>query len=118
MIITIKLSSFGFNISDGQYKKALASNHSENMKITHYPTWIEYFGWVYFFGGFLAGPTCEYMDYSRFIHDKTPRHTLRPALCEVAKSLFFIAALVYFAPTFNYFEALKPEWSATSFAYK
>jgi lysophospholipid acyltransferase len=115
MIVTIKLTSFGFNISDGQRmtkeeEKKLLTPHNEQMVIELYPTWIEYFGWIYFFGGFLAGPTCEYMDYHRFIHDKTKRNTFRPALKVFLKSLVFIVILVSFGTTFNYFAALKSEW--------
>jgi lysophospholipid acyltransferase len=121
MIITIKLSSFGFNVLDGDHKtdKKL-TNHTEQMKITQYPTLLQYFGWLFYFAGFLAGPTCEYMDYLRLVEQKrtSPLNEWIPALKRFSKSCFFIALLVFLAPTFNYFQALKPEWALHSFWYK
>ncbi|KAI9266575.1 MBOAT, membrane-bound O-acyltransferase family-domain-containing protein [Phascolomyces articulosus] len=65
MVAIIKLSSFGFNITDGRSNNATTA-YNERMKIVHYPSLIEFFGWICFFGGFLVGPTSEYMDYYRY----------------------------------------------------
>lgn len=118
MIITIKLSSYGFNVTDGRMTQLTA--HNEQMKISEYPTLIQYFGWLFYFAGFLTGPSCEYMDYLRLVESKrtSPLNETGPALKRFIKSCFFIVALIYLAPTFNYFQALKPEWSSHSFWYK
>lgn len=123
MIITIKLSSYGFNVLDGRQmtnKKKVLTSHTQQMKIEQYPTLLQYFGWLFYFAGFLAGPTCEYMDYKRLVEEKrvAPLNEWYPALKRFAKSFFFIALLVTLAPTFNYFEALKPAWKLKSFWYK
>jgi lysophospholipid acyltransferase len=119
MIITIKLSSYGFNVLDGQLTNQ-KSSHAQQMKIEHYPTLLQYFGWVFFFAGFLAGPTCEYMDYLRFVESppSVRINTWSPALKRCGKSFIFIACLVYLAPTYNYFEALKPAWQSKTFMEK
>lgn len=118
MIITIKLSSYGFNVIDGRMTNL--TPHNEQMKISEYPTLIQYFGWLFYFAGFLAGPSCEYMDYIRLVESKrtSPLNESVPALKRFTKSFLFIAALIYLAPTFNYFQALKPEWALKSFWYK
>ncbi|KAI7903072.1 MBOAT, membrane-bound O-acyltransferase family-domain-containing protein [Cokeromyces recurvatus] len=113
MIITIKLSSYGFSRMDG-FTNDPISTHSEKMKIVHEPTLLQYFGWIFFFSGFLTGPSCEYMDYIHFI-EMTPERqgsssSWMPALRRLVKSLIFISIIVSFGSTFNYFEALKPEW--------
>lgn len=124
MIITIKLSSYGFNVLDGRMiggkQKRPLTSHSQQMKIEQYPTLLQYFGWLFYFAGFLAGPTCEYMDYIRLTESKriSPLNEWYPALKRFAKSSFFIGLLVTLAPTFNYFEALKPAWVLKSFWYK
>lgn len=120
MIITIKLSSYGFNVLDGRVTEKKLTPHTEQMKIVQYPTLLQYFGWVFYFAGFLAGPSCEYMDYIRLTEEKrtSPLNEWYPALKQFLKSFLFIAGLVFLAPTFNYFEALKPEWSHHSFWYK
>ena len=67
MVAIIKSSSFGFNVTDSRIAAASGTTtinaHNKRMKITKYPSLIEYFGWICFFGGFLVDPTSEYMDY-------------------------------------------------------
>ncbi|KAL7312664.1 Lysophospholipid acyltransferase [Mucor circinelloides] len=120
MIITIKLSSYGFNVLDGlPANQNKLSSHTQKMCIVTYPTVLEYYGWVFFFAGFLAGPTCEYMDYIRFISSPEKEYSSKlPALKRLGKSLIFVVFLIFLAPKFNYFEALKPAWKAHSFWYK
>lgn len=118
MILTIKLSSFGFNVLDGRTTTRELSVHDQQMKIVTYPTLIQYFGWVFFFAGFLAGPTCEYMDYIRFVENRVQTTTWYHSLRRFGKSLIFIVAVVYLAPTYNYFGALQSAWVTRSFWYK
>ncbi|KAI8346158.1 MBOAT, membrane-bound O-acyltransferase family-domain-containing protein [Blakeslea trispora] len=117
MILTIKLSSFGFNVLDG--KSANQEQVSTHMKITQYPSLVQFYGWILFFAGFLAGPTCEYMDYIRFVEsDEAPRDSLKPALQRLGKSMVFMVSLVTLAPQYNYFNALEPGFSKLSFPKK
>lgn len=122
MIITIKLSSYGFNVLDGRVttNESQLTDHTRQMKIVGYPTLLQYFGWLFYFAGFLAGPSCEYMDYIRLTEEKriAPLNEWYPALRQFCRSFLFIAGLVFFAPTFNYFQALSPAWSQKSFWYK
>ena len=118
MIITIKLCSYGFNIADHDCDHL--TPHTQQMKIDHYPTLLQYFGWLFYFAGFLAGPTCEYMDYIRLTEEKriAPSGEWKPALKTLAKTGVFILGLVYSSPTFNFFQTLTPEWSKRSFLSK
>lgn len=120
MIITIKLSSYGFNVLDGRMTNEKLTDHTRQMKIEGYPTLLQYFGWLFYFAGFLAGPSCEYIDYIRLTEEKrvAPLNEWYPALRQFCKSFLFIAGLVFLAPTFNYFQALSPAWSQKSFWYK
>jgi hypothetical protein len=71
MILTLKLVSFawsrvdGENVTDGY---ALDTNADENeyrrvRAIPRTPSLLEYFAWVYYFPGVIAGPAFEYNDY-------------------------------------------------------
>ncbi|KAI8069350.1 MBOAT, membrane-bound O-acyltransferase family-domain-containing protein [Gongronella butleri] len=116
MIATIKLTMYGFNVLDGRRQQGLTA-YNEQMKISSYPTLLEYFGWLFFFGGYLVGPSCEYMDYIRFTHldDKARRQLpspAKPALMIVARSLLFIAILVTCGPKYNFDVLLKAEWES------
>lgn len=79
MVITMKLTSFAYNLYDGTAdrknvfmthdNKALAKLYTERKKfaITELPSLLEYFGYVYCFTCLLAGPAFEYQDYVRSI---------------------------------------------------
>ncbi|KAF7721953.1 Lysophospholipid acyltransferase 1 [Apophysomyces ossiformis] len=89
------------------------------MKITQYPSAIEFFGWAFFFGGFLTGPACEFMDYMRFTEagpeEVSKESVWMPAIRSTVKGLFFCAILIKWAPTVNYFAALEPAWEKMPF---
>ncbi|KAI9261139.1 MBOAT, membrane-bound O-acyltransferase family-domain-containing protein [Sporodiniella umbellata] len=119
MILTIKLTSFGFNVMDGrlaQTKKL--SEHDEKMKLTEYPSLVQYFGWIFFFSGFFTGPTIEYMDYVRFTETRVQTKTWTHSGMRLAKSLVFVLALVYLAPDYNYFESIRTPWDWQSLSTK
>lgn len=111
MIATIKLTSFGFNVADGRTKnQALLSSYNKRMKIERYPTFIEFFGWMFFFGGFLVGPTSEYMDYMRFVtmdmfdvkdNKKKLPSAVRQTGWLIIKSLMFVGVIVTVAPSYS-----------------
>jgi hypothetical protein len=88
MVLTMKLSSFGYNYSDGSYvDNALAKNKSVDTKalsdkgkkelnknlriledrkkysLNNLPNVLEYFGYMFCFTCLLAGPAFEYKDY-------------------------------------------------------
>ncbi|KAI8391469.1 MBOAT, membrane-bound O-acyltransferase family-domain-containing protein, partial [Radiomyces spectabilis] len=129
MVLTIKLSSFGFNVLDGRTEDRYLTEYNQRMKIARYPTLIEFFGWAFFFGGFLTGPVCEYMDYIRFTNlplvETAPNEskkpvssnlsTWKPAMFVLTKSIILVIILVLFAPTYNYYAALEPAYLAMPF---
>ncbi|KAI9307635.1 MBOAT, membrane-bound O-acyltransferase family-domain-containing protein [Cunninghamella echinulata] len=124
MIATIKLTMYGFNIWDGRNDKKLPlTDYNNQMKISQYPSVLEFSGWMLFFGGYLVGPACEFMDYLRFVHesqkDKQKRpSSLIPTLTIIAKSLISITILLSCSSKYNFSSMLKPEWQAHSFLKK
>lgn len=79
MILTIKLSSFAYNVYDGVVDLDTISKPQENKlkirvykerlryAITSIPSPLAFFGYVYSFSTFLAGPAFEYADYASVI---------------------------------------------------
>eukprot|EP01117_Protostelium_nocturnum_P011104 TRINITY_DN4032_c0_g1_i1.p1 TRINITY_DN4032_c0_g1~~TRINITY_DN4032_c0_g1_i1.p1 ORF type:complete len:466 (-),score=113.71 TRINITY_DN4032_c0_g1_i1:43-1440(-) len=65
MVLTLKLTSFAFNYYDGNRKGLTAEQEKRSIK--ELPNLLEYFGFVYFFCGFLAGPAIEIREYQKFI---------------------------------------------------
>ncbi|KAG0191069.1 lysophospholipid acyltransferase [Apophysomyces sp. BC1034] len=120
MVLTIKLSSFGWSVHDGRMQDQTGlTEYNQRMKITRFPSAVEFFGWALFFGGFLTGPACEFMDYMRFTNprpeDVSKESVWMPAARSVLKGLFFCSILIKWAPSINYFAALEPAWDKLPF---
>merc|ERR1711968_198365 len=67
MMITIKLCTFAFNVSDGRRAAAALDKRQSRLAIKSLPNILEYFSFIFFYGGFVSGPAFEFMDYKRFI---------------------------------------------------
>ena len=121
MIATIKFASFGFNIADG--RRVAVTNYNKRMKIAPYPSLIEYFGWLCYFGGFLVGPTCEYMDYYRFTNyyfvssDKNIS-PYKPALQKFVSFLVTAWIVAFVGQRYNYFLMLEDDFATLPFYKK
>ncbi|RYY82691.1 hypothetical protein EON63_12865 [archaeon] len=75
MVLTMKLTSFAYNIYDGMYDyntitqanpdKSMERIYSSRKKyaITRLPSLLEFMGYIYCFTCILAGPAFEYKDY-------------------------------------------------------
>ncbi|KAL1921897.1 uncharacterized protein VTP21DRAFT_10539 [Calcarisporiella thermophila] len=114
MVLVMKLTSFAFSVADGNQPAEKLEDFQRDKRITRFPNLIEYFGWIFFYGGFHVGPAVEYSDYDNFIHrtifpptdpktgqkrDVSREGTL-PALLTLAQSIFFIIVLVTIMPLF------------------
>jgi len=73
MILTQKVTSFAWNVSDfgnkakGKFSKARKPKAVDVSKINL----LEYLGFCFFYGGVLVGPTFEYTEYQRFTNLKS-----------------------------------------------
>ncbi|CAO3632774.1 unnamed protein product [Cunninghamella blakesleeana] len=131
MVAVMKLSSFGFNIQDGRQKdKSLIHPFHLRMQISDYPSIISFFGWVFFFGGILAGPTCDYMDYIRLLNlplvetSPTPltekQRQIKLSCWPSVKVVLFkvtimILSLIFIHPTFNFPAILSEKYNSYPF---
>ena len=79
-------------------------------KIDELPTLLEFFGFVYFFGSFLAGPAIHIHDYLNLVNGKTFNDwdkekipsTILPSLKKSLLSLIFLPSfLIVSAKTFD-----------------
>ncbi|CAO3634735.1 unnamed protein product [Cunninghamella echinulata] len=127
MVAIMKLSSYGFNIQDGREKnKSLIHPFHLRMQINTYPSLVSFFGWIFFFGGVLAGPTCDYMDYIRLItlplietSPKTLTEKQRqiklscwnPVKIVLLKVSIMIMGLIFIHPTFNFPAILSDQYN-------
>lgn len=84
MVLTMKLTSFGYNLYDGtadfkrvfaiydpvaQKKLSRVYGDRKKFAIEELPSLLEFFGYIYCFTCILAGPAFEYNDYIRSINE-------------------------------------------------
>lgn len=102
MVLTIKLTSIAFDYFDGRCDPATRSAEQKVRGISKLPGLLEFFGFVYFFPSFLAGPACGFHEYRAFVSGeqfkdcpggRAPSSWL-PTLVQFAYSLFFVPFLV------------------------
>ncbi|RLN98182.1 hypothetical protein BBJ28_00019973 [Nothophytophthora sp. Chile5] len=117
MLLLIKLTSFAFNYHDGVVSEATASVEGDSeqqrrvkqsrkqLAIPTLPSLLEFFGYVYCFTTFLAGPAFEFREYSdaahqsRFVDSRGVQRKVSPmraALSKLAVGLLLMAVLVRF----------------------
>lgn len=67
MILTLKLSSVAINYSDGIVPKEKKTPVMVKNEIHEIPAILPYFGFIFFFPTYLAGPAFEYKDYIKWM---------------------------------------------------
>lgn len=68
MVLVIKCTSLAFNILDGGVDEKDLDQRQRERRVVKTPSLLEYLGYTFWFGGFLAGPSCEYHDYITFVN--------------------------------------------------
>jgi len=134
MILTIKLTSFAYNVSDGD-RLDKCDKEQKKYAVTRMPSLLEFYSFVYYFGGFLAGPAFEFSDYRAFMErsvskDGCPSAWV-PSLTKFVLALVFMGGVmigdmfdVKFMSTDAYwalplFHRLGYQWlSVTMYRYK
>ncbi|KAI3634371.1 hypothetical protein MIR68_007975 [Amoeboaphelidium protococcarum] len=98
MIVTIKVSSFAWNVFDGWNKEdKQAVQDGSRYSIVQYPSLAEYFGFIFFFPTFLCGPSIEFNDFLISIKGLSvpgvqmikTQHVVVPAMMRLLYGVFF-----------------------------
>lgn len=149
MILTIKLTSLAFNIHDGFTISSSENrkNNGQNGHSNHHndsvineimtserilkerksravyetPSPLEYFGYMYFFGGILTGPAFDFVEYSTSVdlskynqHYKDGKKHLPspfyPAIGKLLSSLIFVAVYEFLRPSYPNSLLRNPEF--------
>ncbi|KAG0307284.1 lysophospholipid acyltransferase [Linnemannia gamsii] len=123
MILTMKLTSWAFNVYDGRRNPKELSRYQQEHAITTFPSLLHYLSYVFFFPAVLVGPSFEYMDYIRYIElsqfrdPKTGKiHWPAGRVMASMKSFFFsliaLACLATIGPKLDVLWTLDPAWKA------
>ncbi|KAI8904410.1 MBOAT, membrane-bound O-acyltransferase family-domain-containing protein [Gorgonomyces haynaldii] len=70
MVMVQKLSSFAWSCRDGVMQENKLTPRQKKDRVTEreYPSILEFAGYVFFFPGFLVGPSCSFSDYIQFVN--------------------------------------------------
>lgn len=67
MVLLMKLSSFCWNVADGQLPADHLSEYQKERMLKDVPPILDYAAWVLFFPSLFAGPAFDFADYRRWI---------------------------------------------------
>ncbi|CAH7683268.1 MBOAT, membrane-bound O-acyltransferase family-domain-containing protein [Phakopsora pachyrhizi] len=81
MVLVIKLSTFAWNVYDGQRKDEELDEYQRSTGIKHLPSFFEFLGYCFFYPSFLVGPAIPFREYQSFLNLKH-----NPSLAQVSPS--------------------------------
>jgi lysophospholipid acyltransferase len=103
MILVIKLSNFAWAYYDGKKPQGNLTEEQKKYAIRKRPGLLEFFGYIFYFGGFFIGPAFEFKDYVDFINQEPPFDNI-PSPAWASVSSYGIAFT-----SFSVYSKAKPE---------
>ncbi|KAJ3330281.1 lysophospholipid acyltransferase [Blyttiomyces sp. JEL0837] len=94
MLLVIKSSTLAWAVYDGNQPDHTMSSGQKQRSVRELPSFLEFFGYVFFFGGFLVGPAFEFADYRRFTRGEAPYNKAPTAGMPFARTLFIGAICI------------------------
>eukprot|EP01113_Clastostelium_recurvatum_P026253 TRINITY_DN3152_c0_g2_i3.p1 TRINITY_DN3152_c0_g2~~TRINITY_DN3152_c0_g2_i3.p1 ORF type:complete len:490 (-),score=107.59 TRINITY_DN3152_c0_g2_i3:21-1490(-) len=120
MVVTLKLISLAFNYYDGHRKDThRMTDEMKRRSIRVLPNLLEYYGFIYFFPTFLAGPPMEITDYLSYMNrsmfgnsNRTIPSTLVPTLVTLSKALLMLPMVFISNTMFSPYFLISPAFQA------
>ncbi|KAK3738859.1 hypothetical protein QZH41_015068, partial [Actinostola sp. cb2023] len=102
MLLVQRLTYVAFCFHDGTCRNQKDLNEwQEKQRIQKVPNLLEYFSYLFHFGGFLVGPCYTYMDYINFIEGKDMENALAEAKKHVRKMLWIVLICAFVTLVFG-----------------
>ncbi|KIM83962.1 hypothetical protein PILCRDRAFT_97057 [Piloderma croceum F 1598] len=137
MVLTMKLSTFAWNVWDGRRPVADLDKWQSEKRVTKYPSLLEFLGFSFYFPGFLVGPYLEYSTYMSLIDESIYKSTgahqnitstksgrnvpdgrKRVAYRKMAFGLAWLGVFVVLGGSYNFAVALQPWFATRSLLYR
>ncbi|PCH41333.1 MBOAT-domain-containing protein [Wolfiporia cocos MD-104 SS10] len=138
MVLTMKLTTFAFNVLDGRRPAGELDEWQTEKRIVEYPSLLAFLGYAFWFPGFLVGPSLEYANYDTLIHgtlfkalenDKEhaksirqrkliPKGRKRVAYRRMLYGLIFLGAYVTFGGSYNIGVVVQDWFAKRSLFYR
>ncbi|KJA21611.1 hypothetical protein HYPSUDRAFT_140361 [Hypholoma sublateritium FD-334 SS-4] len=130
MVLTMKLTTFAWNVYDGRRKEEELDKWQQSKRITKYPSLLEFLGYSFYFPGILVGPYLDFPEYMELINEtmfqhahvkatlkdghRLPAGRKRAAYSKMFMGLVYLGAFVLLGPKYNFSVAMKDEFMKMS----
>lgn len=127
MVLTMKLTTFAWNVLDGRRPTEDLDKWQLGKRITEYPSLLEFLGYAFYFPGILVGPYLDLSEYRNLVGEvmfddptvkskarhgrKLPPGRKRVAYTKMFMGLLYLGLFVVFGAKHNFSVALEP-WFA------
>ncbi|KAF7966921.1 hypothetical protein HWV62_36567 [Athelia sp. TMB] len=131
MVLTMKLSTFAWNVWDGRRAAADLDKWQTEKRIAKYPSFLEFLGFAFYFPGFLVGPYLDFASYMSLIDEsvyagaattkkgrKVPKGRKRVAYRKMVTGLGFLALFVTMSGSWNFGVAIQDWFRQRSWLYR
>lgn len=124
MVLTMKLTTFAWNVYDGQRKVADLDASQLATRIVSFPSPLAFLGYVFYFPGILVGPAVEYVYYEQLVsgalfapnpnaaikseRNRVPEGRKRVAYTKLLLALFFLGLYAVAGTNLDYDRVLEP----------
>ncbi|OAV90707.1 hypothetical protein PTTG_08082 [Puccinia triticina 1-1 BBBD Race 1] len=119
MVLVMKLSTFAWNVYDGQQPPESLDPYQRSTAIRELPGLLEFFGYCFFFPSLLVGPAIPFSDYSKFTTGRDqglgiPSGRGAHALRKIVTGLLFAALVGLYGGQWSYERILEDEFLTKS----
>lgn len=107
MVLTQKVTSLAFSLQDAvdqkkdDEKSSKATEMQKKYAVVDYPTFLEYWSFVFQFQSMLAGPLILFRDFREFIHTNEFPSPLFAVVKKMGVSVFFAVVFIKVTPTYS-----------------
>ncbi|RDB20528.1 Lysophospholipid acyltransferase [Hypsizygus marmoreus] len=124
MVLTMKLTTFAWNVWDGRRPAEDLDKWQKEKRITEYPSLLEFLGYAFYFPGILVGPYLDLTEYRSLISEtmfqdeqvkskvkpgrNLPTGRKRVAYRKMFMGLVYLGLFVFLGGSNNYATALTP----------
>lgn len=125
MVLTMNLTSFAWSVHDGKNRTAeQCDDQQRSMRITEFPSLLEFLGYAFYFPGLLIGPSTRFVDYRAWStgalypkdtrispHSGTrlpPHGRIQACAKELGLGLLSLVAWSYLTPKYDYEMLVTP----------
>ncbi|KNZ60774.1 hypothetical protein VP01_1502g3 [Puccinia sorghi] len=119
MVLVMKLSTFAWNVYDGQQPSDRLDAYQRSTAIKELPGLLEFFGYCFFFPSLLVGPAIPFSEYSKFAARRDLGLASLPgrgahAVRKIATGLLFAALVGLYGSQWSYDTILEDDFLAKS----